>query len=700
MARKRFKIGDSEAEQIVLSRVDIRGERGERRALDRAVLRNRAFFFGRHHYVEENGRLRPMTTVPAGTVFYKANFVRPDVLRAMLTVSGANADFVVAPTKNTKDAKYAAWCSEKLLGALQERVRMLDLDQLATLIAAIDGSAIWRCDWNPDLGPAQRFYYANKAGTKVYWGDDLDGDERRRLEDEEMFEDFHLGDVDCQVGPLWGFWWDWTARRDLTEASWAAEGMLVDYDYIEQRYGPKALEGINPEVTPQGSLYYNELVSFLAATPTYAGYGQTLHMIDEKRGRQAPLVTLIEKPMPSNGNMGRKIVWAGGKVLENKENPYRKLEYTLPWVKQDFFRFPGRFWGGSLVEDLISPQSNYNKMRASMVEHVRVFGHPAIFLPPNSGIPTGQYTVQPGSVWEKKNPQRIETGPTPQLPKEVIESLQMARNEISDISSQASIEGSKLPGQLRSASAVDLMFEERNKMLSHPALNFVEAKRQVGRQMLALAHRFYDEERTVHYLGEGREYRALKFKGADVNYDLRIIVDRSRLMESPATSRARVMEMVQLGIVDPINNPEDKEAVFKVLEFGNVSELVADRLQEEENQEREIDEMLANPFKWMAERADMMAPEQDGMPTKTRGYPLNPYDDHAAHLRVLRRFLRSTEGRKMDPYRQSVVMQHYQAHEAEVQRLQMQMMMMQAMTQGAPGQKGRASQPRQAAAAQ
>ena len=116
MARKFQKITDSEAAEIVKARVDIRGESPERMPFDRMILRNRAFLFGKQNFVEDqiSGRLKDPTQLPANRVLFRANYIKGDLLRAMLTVTGARGEFVVPPKDNTRKARHAAWVSTKL----------------------------------------------------------------------------------------------------------------------------------------------------------------------------------------------------------------------------------------------------------------------------------------------------------------------------------------------------------------------------------------------------------------------------------------------------------------------------------------------------------------------------------------------------------------------------------------------------------
>ena len=703
MANKHFKITDAEAGELVMQRVDVRGESPERMPFDRMMLRNRAFFFGKQHFVEDakTGRLRDPVNLPPHRVLYKANLLKGDVLRSILTVTGARGEFVVPPKGNTRKARHGAWVSTKLFEHISRTLLMEQKEQLAAIFAAIDGSVFWKPHWDPDKGESDRYYWADTVGKKVL-GYDPDPLLKERLEEDGKYDDLPLGEVAVDLFPALQVDWDWRAREGgVDECDWIATKQVVDMAYIKERW-PDKVHLVKPDETLEGSLYYNEAISFMASN--YAPLA-TYRPRSQMHGQQAILVEYFERPKrAANGNLGRQILWAGDAVLENRDNSYRRTKHPLPFVKQDWVAAVGRFLGLSLVEDLVGPQSQYNKGRAKIIEHGNVFGAPAIFVPENSSIPTGAYSVQPGCVYEyKPTAGKIEHGPTPTLPKEVIESVAQSRQEMGEISSQQSLDGSKLPGQLRSGPALETIFEERNKGLVHPATQFLIAKARVGQQLLEIAHLRYSPERVIQYVGDDKKFRVLSFSMSEVSTDLLVIVDRGKILSSPAATRARIMEMVQIGVVDPVNNPEDREAVFKALEFGGVDELISDRLQEEENQEREIAEMLADPIGWITPRVDRGAPipPQGESAKVVRGYPTNPWDDDVAHERVLKRFIRSEEFRELDPaVEQPLIFLHWQEHKAKIEQAMMQQAILQQALQGSPGQKGKPSAPKAPAMSQ
>lgn len=708
MAARAFKITEDEASQRVDKLVDLAGRHSQRYPFERTALRNRLYFLGKHWFIEDQktGFFREPKLVGSNKVLYKANLLLGNVLRSMLTIAGSTGEFTVPPAKNTREAKKAAWTATKLFEHLSYQVGMSELDQTACLMAALDGSVVWKVYWDPDTGEPVRSWYPDYAGGKAVAA--ISDTEKKQLEEDGKYEDRRRGDVRVELKSIFEFWWDWKARdRGLRDAEWCCEVSLMSRDWLREVYGAKVDDIPGSNGREEGALYYNELVSFMAGQ---FGASADLSQNEPSKDDERVLVrALWEVPKPSNGNLGRYIVKGGNVLLENRDNPNRATDYPLPFVRQNWITCPGRFWGISLAENLTSPQRQYNLARSKKIQHQNVYGQPMTFIPEGWNVPEDVITLEPGAVrrYNASAGGNLQQGPVPMMPKEVAENAFEARAEMAEISSQQSVdaEGSNAPGQMRSGAALEAFFAEKNKVLIHPAENFLLSKELVGRHMLALAHKNYSDERIVHYVGEDRRWRALHLKRSDIQTDLRVVIDRGKMLQSPAMVRARIMELLQLGTLNPAD-PDEREAILKAMEFQIADELVSDRLVEEENQEREIEEMLADPVSWIQPRTDMMAPQEawkpdeatgQPVPPQKRGYPTNPHDDDRIHSRTLTRFMRSEEFRELDPISQSLLLLHQQEHDAKIQAAMMQQLMMQQATQGAPGQKGAPSQPKQTA---
>jgi hypothetical protein len=461
---------------------------------------------------------------------------------------------------------------------------------------------------------------------------------------------------------------------------------MVDLSTLEDTYGFAAVKDIKPAEPRTTSLWWDELLSFMqggANTPH-----ANMQPRDKNRHRTV-LTRFFERPMRRNNWKGRYIVIAGDTVLVNRDNPMQATKYPLPFIKVDWQKKPGSFMGHPLIDDLRNPQFQYNNARGKQTEVANVHSTPPMFVDKRSGLPKGQLAIEPGVVYEcdllATGGKPMMPGPVPMIPKELADGANRALAEMQMISSQADPDMSKLPGQIRSRPGLDAMIEEKNKALTPAARSALRATLLGGRIMLATARKFYTTQRTMTYVGADNAYRVQRFEAADIREDIRIVGEPD-FFQSRSVERARILEYVQAGVLDPINNPEDKLSVLKTLAYGGAEDVLAQRLVEEENQEREWDEMVADPLKFVVQ-------SQLGEPMLD--YKTNPFDDDDAHMRVMSRRMRTDEFRRLDPIARQLVIQHYQEHQQKLQQAMLQQLQLQQMTQpGGRANKGQPSKPK------
>jgi hypothetical protein len=325
----------------------------------------------------------------------------------------------------------------------------------------------------------------------------------------------------------------------------------------------------------------------------------------------------------------------------------------------------------------MSPQFRYNASRSRIAEFEHVHGRPPIYVPKDCGIAPGMLTVLPGATYEYNAAQgKPEAGPAPQLPQAVMENASMARGEIAQLSSQSDIEGSKMPGQLRSGQAWSAMQHEQDITLTITTEGLLRAYRDVGRQFLTLAKLFYTGARVAKYRGPSGQWAIVQFQSADLSVDVRILGEPGEIESTYAQDR-RVMEYVQAGVLNT-QDPKIQTAVLKALRFHTQDELVDDALMHEAQQEEEARRMIAN-FRLYA----------------IQPYPVLPYEDDDAHMRVLvRQFTNLEEWDKLNSFQQAVLLAHYKLHADQQQKKQMQQIQMLQATQGVASAPGQASQTR------
>lgn len=664
--------------EMLQKRIDPNGIRLERMRMEEGWIKNMAYFSGQQYFYIADGRVWDASgDIPEHKVLYQINLIRSAVIRATAKICNIHSRFKAVPKTPSIKHRNIAETSEKFFDHLR-RINEWDyrLHALCTEWAAICGSGFYRIAFDPLAGEPDRFYLDSAQTKNVVPEAMLSDADIREKERDGLFQDFASGDVRITVENPFAVHHDWTSRdRSIDGCQWIGFKHYLDRSVLGDRYkiDPK---DIQPSEGGPGLANYEEAIAFFGQS--MGGSPMNWYTPEDKRGERALHVEMWQRPSREYPR-GRRVVSVGGRVAVDGDNPHvgdRSAASHLPVVKQDWTMHPGRFWGNSLVEDLTSPQNNLNESRSCLLEYLRCFGRPATFVYSDSGIDIKNQTIDPGGVYSiNPNSKGVVHGPIPQLPAEVTNIGQLCQQDLLAVASQSEVDGTKLPGQMRSGAAIQEMTQVRDLALTASAIEAVRATRDVGRIALGLAKLFYTEKRTVQVLGIDGQFEWMDFSGADLTNDL-IIVGEPGQMETSAGKRQEMMDAIQIGAVNPAENPEDRELVLASMHFNDDGILINSKLKARKNQEYEIQEMIKNTAKYVP-----------------GGYPVADYEDHATEAAVLRDYLYSPDCRLLDKVTKSLLAQHLALHERELQKKQMAALQMQAMTQGSPGTKGRASQP-------
>lgn len=651
--------------------------RVERYTLEEQWLKNIAYWSGKQHIYIINGQLYDATKdLPEHRVIYRANFTRGALLRAAAKVVQSTATMRAIPPNASMRSRSIAEMSEKVVEhqrhvtGYDERLRLL-----ATLWAGSCGSGFFKMFWDAKAGEFERYYIdKTKAGTPAVDPHMLSHQRLKQLTDDGAYQDYFQGEVSLAVESPFATFWDWSARdAGIDQAHWMASRHWMDIDRVAEIWNVDP-DDLSADSDSTGFYNYEEAIAFMSSATAFPfNYGTP----EDKRGTRCEVVDMWERPSRDYPR-GRRVVLGGGMLLCDGDNPHmgdRSKKLHLPYVKQDWVPHMGRFIGASLVEDLTNLQYNLNESAARVVEFLRVFGSPPTFVGSSSGINPEEMTIEPGGIYVVNEMSKgVTHGPVPQLPPGVVEANQMCRSDLLAAASNSDVDGSKLPGQMRSGDAVQRMNDERYVTLSITASMCNVAAREVCERLLALGQINYVEDRFVRFLGDSNQFDVRAFTGADLTNELMIVGDFGEI-DRQVRVRTQVMDAAQMGAIQPQTNPTHARLVMKVLQSGSAEELIDSVLAAMKHQEREIQRMAATPDRW---------PE---------GYPVSPLEDHAAELEVCLRYMYSAEFESLPDAAKGSITAHATMHQRYLKAAQFEQMQMLEMAKGAPGQKGTASQP-------
>ncbi len=673
----------SAAELDVLDRINQRiapnGLKTERLPHESLWLAGMQYYSGRQHYGLVDGHFidTPPPDDDEHEVLYKANFAKLHILRALAKVDGIQPVFGVAPKSESQ--------RQREIAAISERVRRHQLEYMdwdakynsIGLWAAICGSGFGKIWWDSTAGAPQRVYYNDPVEKRPIPPEMMSDEEKRQMDALGLFEDFKEGEVELSLVVPFGAYHDWSARDGgIKTCQWFADAQYTDIDLIAERWGVDPAD-IQPDEGSRGLQNYEEAIAFMSSNTGYTPLSYVTPT--EKIAKRALYVDMYDRPNRM-WPKGRRTVYAGGLILYDGDNPYIGDEtgYAhLPYFKRDWAPHPGRFWGTSLMEDLMAPQFYTNRMRELMLSFAEVHGHAPTFVQKGAGLDTTNMVARTGGIYEIENPDRnVKVGADPRMPTEVAGMLGVCESDMNKIAAQSEMDGSKLPQQMRSGAAIRTMLNERSVGLNVPIKSSQRAVRDAGRISLAIGKMHYKTDRVMQYIGEsGNEFVVETFTGADLNNDVRIVVSSS-IEDSPDAQRQDVLDSVMVGALNPAENEEDRMLFLSAMKFGTYDEILTVKTQAKRNQEREIELMKVDPDRYGVT------------------YPVAEFEDHAAEARVLVSYMYSAEFKSLPPGTQAVIMRHWKLHMMHLEQQRQQVMQEVEAAKGAPGAKGKPSQPR------
>lgn len=671
----------SELIQMLEQRVGFHERRQERLALEEQWLTCMAFWSGKHRFWVDNGRFydNDRLNQNENEVRYKVNLIRARTDAAVAKILDVNAEFGVAPITDKAADRENAELSNKVFDHIRS---VTDYDQqrlIATQWAVITGNVFLKCYWDPLLGDPSRFYWDDFATKTPINPIMLTPPQRQQKEDAGLFEDLPSGDLAISVCSPFGAFADSASRdKGMKGCHWFAERHFVDIDRIAERFGVNPND-IMPIESDGGLDNYEEAIAYMSSAN---GFGLLDYSRPEdKRMKRTLYIEYWQRP-DSKNKKGLRVCYAGGKILNDgkTDNPHiadRTGWSHIPYVHQVFKPHPGRFWGAGLVEDLLNPQYALNETRSAQISFIRAHGQPATYVEKGAGIDTNGMTAEVGRVYSIADGFKVQPGPTPQMPAEVMAVAALTEGDLNNLASQSQIDGAKMPGELRSGSAVEAINKERFIGLSIPAKMAVRATRDVGKITLAIAQMRVTKERVMKTFGEDRQWLLTKWKGSDLNNDV-VIIGAPDVGDSLMAQREQTMDMLQMGVFNPDLDRETKTLIYKMMKFHTNAELFQRGIQAERHAENCIQEMIADPLKY----GDI-------------GYPVLPWQDAEAETAAVVAFMYTTEFGTLDPRTQALITDYW----AKLQELLAQQVLAQAAQQeaqgGGPDAKGKPSPPKQ-----
>ena len=302
-------------------------------------------------------------------------------------------------------------------------------------------------------------------------------------------------------------------------------GMLPDL--VEDRYGVR----LTPDSFGSGATLEQKMFNSVSGT-------QKNNLVQVKEMWVKPCRKYPE---------GAVITWASEQILYvHTPWPYSHGEY--PFTKFDHVP-TGRFYGGSVVDDLIPLQKEYNRSRSQIIEAKNRTSKPQL-LAARGSINPNKVTSEPGLIIEYTPgfPAPSPLQPV-SLPSYVIQEQDRLDKDIMDVSAQGEIAKGDTPPGIEAASAIAYLQEESDSIFGPTLTNMEEGVEKIGQHLLSHAKDFWDEKRKVTVVGANKAAEVHYFSMADIDGEIDLRVEAGSAMpRSLAAKQAFLFQLVDRGL--------------------------------------------------------------------------------------------------------------------------------------------------------
>lgn len=563
-----------------------------RSGIERQWYINLAFYFGKQ-YVQivgternangNNYRLN-VPAAPPWRVRMVANKIRPTIRTELAKVTASKPNSRIFPASNDDADIFAARAGEQIWDSIYRQKKVRNTLRRSMFWTLICGTGYIKDYWDPQrLDPN-----AN-----------IQGDIRIVPE-----TPFHIMVPDFR-------------EEEIEDQPYLIHASTKSPEWVRANYG-KLLNGrtINPNTAQATDILENSFVNLVGGSQL-------------TKDSILCLEVWLKPGAHSLFPQGGMFTVMGDLVVQMEEGwPYKHNEY--PVAKFDHIP-TGKFYGDSVITDMIPLQKEYNRTRSQIVEAKNRMSKPQLMAYKGSVNPA-QITTEPGQVIlvtpGYSMPQPVPLTP---LPNYVLEELSRCQQDMDDVSGQHEITKGRVPPGVTAATAISYLQEQDDSKISHTVDSIEDGIEKIARHCLSHVQQYWTQPRIVKVIGMDGEFDAKMFKGSDLRGNTDITVEAgSGLPVSKAAKQAYVLDLMKMGFVDPQDG-------LKVLEFGGVEKLYDEMQQDVRQAQREnlrLQEVTAEDI-----QAQMDA-EAEGI-APTASIPVNTWDNHSIHIATHNKFRKS-----------------------------------------------------------
>lgn len=370
----------------------------------------------------------------------------------------------------------------------------------------------------------------------------------------------------------------------LEGKSWKSVSTLIarrryDLDTIKRKYGRDDLEPDNNSNTG-GAIGLNLLraIAYAAGNTMYGtGIASGRGIGDDE---SITLDQLWVRPC-SEYPEGLVAVFANDQCINEddlKEGiPYRKKDGNpiWPWHLSRFDLIPGRMLGRTPLDDVAGKQEQRNKLEALIHLIVTRCANPLWLIAKGIGITP--ITGEPGQVVEGNwamnpllKPERVSGD---NIPTSLIAWLEKTDKDMEEVGGIFEVLKGSAPPGVTAGTALRLLLERAYTRFTPVAQQDEETWQEVCQDLLVIFQQFGTAERINKIQGPGNTWEINRFRNADIDGSIDIIVEAgSSLPKSAVGEQALIQDMIAMKLI----NPMDPQVQYKILQTFGKTDLLGD----------------------------------------------------------------------------------------------------------------------------
>ena len=242
--------------------------------------------------------------------------------------------------------------------------------------------------------------------------------------------------------------------------------------------------------------------------------------------------------------------------------PVQHLRYT---------EIPNRLWGVGLIQPLIDLQNSYNKFRNQILDNVELMSNPKWLIPKTAGVSAQAITNAAGEkvYYNPAGGKPEQVAGTP-IPAYVLDNIQRVQAEMMDVSGIHSVSIGKRAVGVVSGKGIEALQQGDASQLQLTQQSIEQGVKKLAETVLVMMKNYYNEPTFMRMLDNSGGAVFREIKDEDIVDFPEVFIEANSLFRNELPDRdAKVLEMLQLGLIDPATAL--KEISFKT---GGMTQMI------------------------------------------------------------------------------------------------------------------------------